>query len=153
MCAARRKPDNETRVPIEIAPNVFAFNRHDDQKEYTTHVVAVVGPTDREAAPLGLAAAAQRFMIVGEDGRWYPDGIPDAPAGEEIYTPNYASDVTLGALGPWLYLDCKSYIAPPMAQTLKRILAEELERAGVTDARVEVPSDVETHGVADEADG
>lgn len=130
-------------MPIEIAADVFAY---DDDREVSNEKVIVVGAADREAARRALGAAGRWFMCVGADGRMYTDGIPEAEPGEEIYTPNYASDVTLAQRGPWLYLDCKGYIAPPMAETLKRILVEELERAGVTDARVEVPGDAEIHG-------
>lgn len=62
---------------------------------------------------------------------------------EDLYTPNYVQDVCLATRGPWTYVDCKGWIEPAMREQMIAILVEELDRAGVTNARLEVPSEDE----------
>jgi hypothetical protein len=58
----------------------------------------------------------------------------------DIYTPNYVSAVTVDESGnPGFYIDCKGAIEPRMAYRFRQILVQELERAGVSSARVRVP--------------
>jgi hypothetical protein len=51
------------------------------------------------------------------------------------YTPNYVAGLQITAEGVEMYLDCKGVIGQRMVSTLRQILREELEAAGI-DGRV-----------------
>jgi hypothetical protein len=94
-----------------------------------------VSATPTEAARVALEAAALRFMCVekGEE----TDGEPV----DDLFTPNWISDIGDDADGVWLVMDCKDAVMPRMARTDIRILVEELANAGAVSGRIRMPSD------------
>ena len=80
-------------------------------------------------------------MAVTEHGTevgWDDEGVEE-PAGEPPYTPNSVSEVRRSSKGPWIDIDCKSEIPPPMRDAFIRIIVEELTEAGVKAAKLESP--------------
>lgn len=124
-------------MAIEVDQWVFAPS--EKSRNHCNESVIVVGAADPGAAAMALRRAGGRFMAVAENGREFSEEDADEVGEEDLYTPNYVSEVRMAPRGPWLYLDCKGWIAPPMRDTLVAILVEELDRAGVS-GRVEVPA-------------
>jgi hypothetical protein len=115
---------------ITIDPMVFAY---DEDQGLSYETFAVVGDIDGAAEGVVVAAlnrAITRLMCVGENGVEYADQEAAASAGE--YTANYASDPERTGNGIEVYLDCKGAIEPPMEETLRRVLREELDRLDLT---------------------
>lgn len=80
-------------------------------------------------------------MAVTEHGTevgWDDESVEE-PEGEPPYTPNYVSEVRRSSNGPWIDIDCKSEIPPPMRDAFIRIIVEELTEAGVKAAKLESP--------------
>ena len=120
---------------IRIEPGVFA--EIPDGTRCNEHVM-IITSEDPASAEAALAWAAARFYCVTEDGRELsPDSLSDT---DEAYTPNYVSHVCLAQRGPYVYVDCKSQISLDMPSRFLAILHEELDRAGIKDALVIVPS-------------
>ena len=111
-----------------------------DDGDITSNETIVVESTASVAAVVAaLTSAAERMMLVGEDGREYTEHELDAD-GFEVYTPNYVSAVTFYEGGdPGFYVDCKGAIEPAMATQFRQVPIEELQRHGVTSAHVRVP--------------
>lgn len=125
-------------VPYDIDANTFRTGG-----SVNGEVVVVVGsqPTQITAA---LTSAGERFMDVNERGHEYTAAElnrPDETDGEgvELYTPNYVSEVTAASGGLSIYVDCKGEISKPMGERFMAILVEELQRAGVIEARIFSP--------------
>ncbi|MFG1811568.1 hypothetical protein [Streptomyces sp. NPDC049040] len=118
---------------IEIDPAVFAEN----EDGYASESVIIIGSSDPGAAEDALLRAGRRFTHVAEDGREISSEELDTT---DLYTPNYVSDIHHSPRGPWVYVDCKSFISPPMRVRMLAVLVEELERAGVS-GRLEVPGE------------
>jgi hypothetical protein len=126
-------------MPIEIKSDVFDTSGGDG--EANEHVI-IVGAADPQAAGNALGHAGQRFYRVTEHGDELTAAQMDEDGGD-AYTPNYVSDTRLATRGPWCYVDCQGEISPMMRDRLLAILAQELEREGVAECRVEVASDEE----------
>ena len=79
--------------------------------------IVVESHAQSDVSVLALQRAAQRMMLVGENGNEYGDiERPPKQRGVEICTPNYVSEVTVDQNGnPGFYIDCKGRIEPPMA--------------------------------------
>lgn len=119
---------------IEFDDDVYEEAWHGACNE--TVVVDADAPVELVVA--ALQGAGARMMRIGEDGGSYEPG--EVTAYDEIYTPNYVSDVTIHEDGnPGFYIDCKGAIDRPMATQFRRVLAEELRLQGVLSARVRVP--------------
>ncbi len=101
-------------------------------------VLVITDEPTRASAALG--AAAQRFMLVSENGQEYTPrkfrSLVRKGREDELYTPNYVSAVTQTDRGPCLYLDCKGEITLAMQATFIAILTAELHRHGIVDARI-----------------
>jgi hypothetical protein len=131
---ARRKLATQARV--EADPLVFAPKPYGGSNE---HVLVV--SADPERASAALRQAGERFRTVTAGGREISDEGEDEPdLGELGGAPSYVSDVGLTERGPFLYVDCKGDIPAPMRSKLLEILEEEISKAGLTDARLEHPS-------------
>jgi hypothetical protein len=81
-----------------------------------------------ERAADALLEVADRFMRVGQSGTEY--GPSDAPDPED-FTPSI-SLVSIDAEAAYVYADTDAWLSHDMAVTMKRILTEELTRAGVS---------------------
>ncbi len=101
----------------------------------------LTGKFDVDVAVAALKRAGARFMLVDESGTEYPtegdvEKAEQLHATGDFYTPNYVAEPKVRDDGIELYVDCKGVIPPPMGATFRRILREELERAGIRDATV-----------------
>jgi hypothetical protein len=102
----------------------------------TTENVQVVG-ADRVSVEQALGRAASRMMNVAEDGRELTDAEFEAnDATGELYTPNGVY-VVQGRDVPTLRANCKNSVSGRMRETFLAIVADELQRAGINDVRVE----------------
>ena len=104
-------------------------------------VVLLSGAFDTDQAITALERAGARFMLVDDKGTEYPTQADVEKAEQrhvagDFYTPNYVADPKVVDDGIELYVDCKGVIPPPMGATFRRILREELQRAGITNATV-----------------
>ena len=117
---------------------------------YSSEAVMVLSTAAAATVGEALARAGGRFYGVGEDGseRGRVAGEPEAPVvyEDELYTPNSVSGVLVGRRGPWMYVDCKSQISDAMRRRFIAVLVEELEAAGITEARLATPSEDDKHG-------
>ena len=112
---------------------------YDDGDITSNETIVVESTAPVTTVVAALTSAAERMMLVGEDGREYTERELDAD-GFEVYTPNYVSAVTFYEGGdPGFYVDCKGAIEPAMATQFRQVLIEELQRHGVTSAHVRVP--------------
>jgi carboxypeptidase C (cathepsin A) len=118
---------------IQIDPDVFT---HQPDLDYSNETFVVTDTDQTEAVVAALHSAARRFMRVDESGVEHADDATAQAAFESgLYTPNYCSDPEITEDGVQMYLDCKGAIEDPMARTLRDVLHQELEDAGI-DARV-----------------
>jgi hypothetical protein len=118
---------------IDIDPDVFAYQ---EEMGYSNETVVVVGAADLDTVVEALNRAGRRFMLVDATGAEHPDEQSAQSALEAgRYTPNYVADPQITGEGVEMYLDCKGVIEQPMVSTLRQILREELEAAGI-DGRV-----------------
>ncbi|MGH9278997.1 MAG: hypothetical protein ACRD12_12940 [Acidimicrobiales bacterium] len=121
-----------------IASDVFV-SREDGT--VANEVAVLSGVFDVDVAVTALERAGARFSLVDNRGTEYATEA-DVEAAEQryvsgdFYTPNYVAAPKVLDTGIELYVDCKGVIPPPMAATFRRILREELQRAGITDATV-----------------
>lgn len=85
-----------------------------------------------DAVVIALAKAGKRFEATDETGTEHQtaDSV-EAAAMNDAYTPSFVSDPESVTGGVAMYLDCKGWVSPAMATTLKQILLEELERTGL----------------------
>jgi hypothetical protein len=83
------------------------------------------------AVVAALERAGDRFLRVDEEGVEHTDATMDQAYAAGLYTPNYVSDPEVTDAGVEMYLDCKGSIEDPMAETLRKVLREELEASGV----------------------
>jgi hypothetical protein len=117
-----------TDSPITIDPDVFTYQ---EDLGYSKETFVVTGGDD-VLVVAALTRAGTRFMRVDETGVEHPDNAGAEQALEhDLYTPNYVSDPEVTEAGVEMYLDCKGSIEDPMAETLRKILREELEAAGL----------------------
>jgi hypothetical protein len=116
------------RERIVMPPDLYARQgrEHDDGGWETSPAFLVVSP-DGDRACRALSRAADRFAGVTADGREVPD-----PEDEDVYTPNYVSNVYISAAGALVYVDTKGELTAEMGGALLRVLAQELARAEVT---------------------
>jgi hypothetical protein len=117
---------------ITIDEDVFGWN---EQFQSSNETFVVAGEFERSAVLRGLERAAHRFVTIDQDGYEHPDMEAAAAAGR--FTPSYVSDPEPTERGIQVYVDAKGGIDPPMADALRRVLREELERVA-TDAHVSV---------------
>lgn len=121
-----------------IASDVFV-SREDGSAP--NEVALLSGTFDVDVAVTALERAGARIMLVDDRGTEYATEA-DVEAAEQryvsgdFYTPNYVADPMVLDNGIQLYVDCKGVIPPPMGATFRRILREELRRAGITNATV-----------------
>ncbi|MFF3215869.1 hypothetical protein ACFYYB_35300 [Streptomyces sp. NPDC002886] len=89
---------------------------------------------DRAGAVAALLAAESRLSCTFEDGREFSrEEAEDVLCDTDLYSPNFvAVDETV----PRVWMDCKCGMYPHMARTALRIVADELRRAGVRQARL-----------------
>lgn len=104
-------------------------------------VALLSGDFDTAVAVTALERAGARFMLVDDKGTEHPTEVDVEKAEQrhvpgDFYTPNYVADPKVVDNGIELYVDCKGVIRPPMGATFRRILREELQRAGITNATV-----------------
>lgn len=139
---AGRDPGSTDLTPtgpgsVRIAPDLFG-PLGDDLGSHESVVLS--GDFDADVAVVALTLAGARFMLVDEEGTEYStyeeleQGTLYGP--KELYSPNYVADPRILADGIELYVDCKGEVAPPMGATFRRIIREELERAGIRNAVV-----------------
>ncbi|MFE4831969.1 hypothetical protein [Streptomyces sp. NPDC056672] len=91
---------------------------------------------DHARAVVALTAAADRMWTVFEDGG---ERTPEETEYGliDLYNPNC---VAVEETVPSVWLDCKDGIMPRMARTDLRIVADELRKAGIRQARLYTPS-------------
>ncbi|NUU19411.1 hypothetical protein HP550_19355 [Cellulomonas humilata] len=95
--------------------------------------VTVVGD-DPAAVRVAMAAAATRFFAVDAEGVEHADAESlDLAEGRIL---DYVSDPTDDGTGLGYWIDTEGVGYPEAARTMMTILVEELERAGVTEARL-----------------
>jgi hypothetical protein len=123
---------------LRIAPDVLV-SREDGSAP--NEVALLSGAFEVAVAVTALERAGARFMLVDDKGAEYPTEA-EVEKAEQLhvaggfYTPNYVAAPKVVDDGIELYVDCKGVIPPPMGATFQRILREELQRAGITNARV-----------------
>jgi len=122
-------PAPQAPPAIVIDPDVFTYQ---EDLGYSNETFVVTGAEDDRVVVAALNRAAARFMRVDETGEeHFSDAGATAAYAAGLYTPNYVSDPKVTGRGVELYLDCKGAIEDPMAVTLRTILRQELEWAGV----------------------
>lgn len=91
----------------------------------------LVVTSDHERAATAVVKAARRFLNIGENGREYAD--VDEADNDEVYTPNYVSDVYFPdqKLGLTFWTDTKDLLNRAMGEAMRRVLTEELIAAAV----------------------
>ncbi|MCX2750014.1 hypothetical protein OOZ51_19695 [Arthrobacter sp. MI7-26] len=93
--------------------------------------LVVSDETDKAAEALHVAIG--RCMRVDGNGNGNGNELTAAEmASTGEYTANYCSPVYLTARGPMAYLDTKGELPRAMAETMLRILVEEVEARGIT---------------------
>ena len=122
---------------IAVSPDLFA----ERTGGASNRSAIVLGPhADRAAA--ALERAGERFLTVTDSGAELGRHAPP-PAGSEAAdadppsTPSFVSPVVRAPRGPWLFVDAGGTISPEMRRRFIEILVEELEAAGVQEARLE----------------
>ena len=85
---------------------------------------------DPDRAARGLKAATQRLSTPSEFAPEPAEGVTG-----DAWAPSWVSEVWKSELGPALILDA-GHPPAPMVELMRRIVVEELERAGITDAEV-----------------
>jgi hypothetical protein len=125
-------------VPYAVDANTFRTGG-----SVNGEVVVVIGSQPPQITN-ALTSAGARFMDVNESGHEYTAAELNGPEqtddeGVELYTPNYVSEVTAASGGLSIYVDCKGEISTPMGARFRAILIEELQRAGVIEARIFSP--------------
>ena len=138
--ADARRTTTAVAPGIEITDDLFRENEYG-----IVDASVVVVTTDRVGAAAALDRAAPRFLTVtysglemGRDLELSADQIADPP-----FTPPYVSPVVQGERGPWFAVDSKGGMSEPMRERFVRILVEELQGAGVRQARLEPASEDE----------
>jgi hypothetical protein len=107
----------------------------------------LIGSKDIEAVSVALSAAADRLILVDQNGYEWPTsealndhvGGPDEPfdrLGNPLFTPKYVMPPRPHKDGLYITLDTKSQMWGPMARTMLQVLIEELVSAGVSEARI-----------------
>jgi hypothetical protein len=115
---------------VQIDPLVLSY---DEERGQSYESFMVVGG-DTEAVVAALKRAARRFMQVDEQG--IEHDASDVPMGDWLPAPSYCSDPALVDDGVEVYLDCQGSIEPEPEETLRRVLREELEAAGLDGVEV-----------------
>ena len=130
---------------VSCAPEVFAPVMSPWGTVQVLDTSLEVVAEDSAQVRAALAATAERYYLIDTDGRewtWaeleeelmaYDEG---ALTGEMVFTPAYVSEFveTAGAVGFWFDVEGNPY--PDMARAQIRVLLEELDRVGITEARV-----------------
>jgi hypothetical protein len=94
---------------------------------------------ERAAARRAVDAAAERMFLVDDTGHEHAsrDSVEAAlSAGQDLYTPNCVSEAMDHDAGVRLSADVKGEDIPPIARRWRKILHEELTRAGVNRAHL-----------------
>ncbi|KRF36595.1 hypothetical protein [Nocardioides sp. Soil805] len=107
--------------------------RDNGMHEGSNEIIVVTGHSEPARVIEALEKAGDRMLTIDDEGHVHADANQAALAG--AYTPNYVSTPTVTDRGIEMYLDAKGSIGPEMADALRRVLREELERV-VADARV-----------------
>lgn len=121
---------------VTVDPGIFDRQGHayeDPEAGWeglSPHFLVISAQTDKAAQ--ALDTAARRFMYVDSEGNVVTEAELEDPQGWEVYTPNYSSPVFLTKAGPAIYVDTKGELPRAMADTMLRILVEELVAQGVT---------------------
>ncbi|MFJ3086799.1 hypothetical protein [Streptomyces sp. NPDC086838] len=95
--------------------------------------IAVQSDHHARAVKALTAAAENRLWAVLEDGREIPD---EDLIDDSDYSPNY---VGLDPSVPLVWMDCKGLVMPYMARTVLRVVRQELQNAGIRQARIFSP--------------
>ncbi|MCU1517429.1 MAG: hypothetical protein JWQ75_2150 [Pseudarthrobacter sp.] len=137
--APSASPSASPHVPkVSVASNIYAaqgreYEDPDDGWQTSPFFLVQSDQTDRAAA--ALYRTINRCMWVGTSGRELTE--EEASTGEE-YTANYGSPIYLTDAGPMAYLDTKGEWPRAMAETMVRILIEEVTAEGI-DAYLTTP--------------
>ncbi|MFJ8628508.1 hypothetical protein ACIRD3_37495 [Kitasatospora sp. NPDC093550] len=124
---------------ISVDPGVLCIESNGPGSAFHQDFTIAVESEDPASAVAALTAAEPRLMCVFEDGRelspeeaedvWDDDRPP--------YSPSYAA---VDTEVPCVRLDCKGGVYPQMARTALRVVADELRKAGVQQARLFSPN-------------
>ncbi len=126
--------ETESGSNVAIAADVFGTSADGESSNET---ILLSGVFDPEIGDAALRSAGDRFMRVDETGVEHAtNAAAEAALARGLYTPNYVADPIQVEDGLELYVDCKGWISEPMRLTFRRILAEELTAAGLTDVTV-----------------
>lgn len=125
---------------VSCAPGTFAPVVWTDGVVHVLDTSIEVVAADAAGARAAVAAAGERYYLVDTEGReWDPAKLEEAwlTDDEEVFTSPFVSDLVEdgGAVGFWFDVEGNPY--PKMARAQILILLEELERAGVTEARIQ----------------
>ncbi len=120
---------------IEVDPSTLCITGGENGDALCQHFRIAVESGDHEKAAEALTVAAEnRLWAVLEDGQEIPD--EDFIADSDLYSPNY---VGLDPSVPLVWMDCKGAVIPYMARTVLRIVRQELQNAGIHQARLLTP--------------
>jgi hypothetical protein len=115
----------------------FENDAFDVVDEYTANESIEVRSSQREEVTAALNSAAPRMMLVDETGVEHPPGTDvEELIAQDLYTPNFVGEPDPTRMGVRLYVDCKGQFGAGVSATFRRIVREELERAGVAEATV-----------------
>jgi hypothetical protein len=118
---------------VSVRFHAGAFReRGDDPSSWNEHIV--VESQQLDAVAVALDVCVDRMMLVGRSGREYTESELDKSS-LEPHTPSFASRMDDDGF-PGLYVDCQSSVGRHRSATFRRIVREELESAGVSDALV-----------------
>lgn len=116
---------------IIIDPDVFSFL---EEEGYSLETFAVTGDIDTAKVAQVLDSAANRFMLVDEQGVVHPT-LESMEAAGAISAASYVSDAEVTDQGVEVYIDCQGSIEDSVAAAFKSILVEVLKPV-VAEARV-----------------
>jgi hypothetical protein len=140
---------------VTVDPDIFdrqgnAYEDPEDGWEGPSPFFLAVSD-ERDKAAQALYIASRRLMYVDNEGNVVTESERANPQGYTRYTPNYYSPVYLTEAGPVIYLDTKGELSRAMADTMLRILVEELEAQEITAHLTTPPLDTaeSTYGSAE----
>jgi hypothetical protein len=120
-----------------------AFECPDDPSyddDVDTAIVVVVDRGQAAAAAAAVERCKARWWGIDGAGRHHDQsdvafwGAQADNFGAEWHTAKYVSPVDIGPNGPEVYVDCQSLMPLPMQAAYRRVLVEELEAGGITEA-------------------
>ena len=116
---------------ITIDPDVFVY---DEDLVGSLENFAVTGDFQPAMVVAALDGAADRLMLVDEEGVVHPD-FDSMRATGAISAASYVSDAEATDEGVVVYIDCQAAIEDSVAKEFKRILTDVLDDV-VSDARL-----------------